>query len=122
MKKILLMLALITLTAAYASTDAIGQQTKKTTEMKPVTKNATLQAAGKCDMCKKRIEKAALSVEGVSTASWDLKKKQLSVDFDPAKTSLDSISKAVAKAGHDTEKYKADQATYDALPSCCKYR
>ncbi|MFA6854485.1 MAG: copper chaperone, partial [Bacteroidales bacterium] len=29
---------------------------------------------------------------------------------------------ALAAVGHDTDKYKADQATYDALPSCCKYR
>ncbi|MDD4632200.1 MAG: copper chaperone, partial [Proteiniphilum sp.] len=38
------------------------------------------------------------------------------------KTSPDDIAKAVAKAGHDTDKFKADQAAYNALPECCKYR
>src|SRR5699024_9838885 len=31
------------------------------------------------------------------------------------------ISKAIAKAGHDTELDKASTATYEALPSCCLY-
>jgi len=35
---------------------------------------------------------------------------------------VDAISKAIAKAGHDTDTYKADQAVYDQLPGCCKYR
>lgn len=77
---------------------------------------------GNCEMCKDRIEKAAKSVKGVSTASWDQKSKQLHLNFDPAKTSIDAISRTIAKAGHDTGKYKADKATYDALPACCKYR
>ena len=77
---------------------------------------------GKCEICKDRIEKAAKSVKGVSSANWDQKTKQLHLNFDPAQTSVDAISKAVAKAGHDTDKYKADNATYNALPSCCKYR
>ncbi len=84
--------------------------------------HAMLTVQGLCEMCKDRIEKAAKSVSGVTSASWDLKTKQLHLDFDPAKTSVDAVAKAVAKAGHDTDKYKADKATYDALPSCCKYR
>jgi Cu(I)/Ag(I) efflux system membrane fusion protein len=73
-------------------------------------------------MCKERIEKAAKAVNGVHSASWDLKTKQLHLGFDPAQTSADAVAKAIAKAGHDTDKYKAAQAVYDALPSCCKYR
>ena len=55
-------------------------------------------------------------------AHWDVDKKELHLNFDPAQTSVDAISKAIAKAGHDTDKDKADQAAYDALPDCCKYR
>lgn len=84
--------------------------------------HAMLTVQGLCEMCKDRIEKAAKSVSGVISASWDIKTKQLHLDFDPAKTSVDAVAKAVAKAGHDTDKYKADKATYNALPSCCKYR
>jgi Cu(I)/Ag(I) efflux system membrane fusion protein len=73
-------------------------------------------------MCKSRIEKAAKAVKGVSTAEWNKETKVLQLDFDPAQTNLDAISKAVAKVGHDTNKDKASQAVYDALPGCCKYR
>jgi Cu(I)/Ag(I) efflux system membrane fusion protein len=81
-----------------------------------------LEVQGLCEMCKERIEKAAKSISGVTSASWDIKTRQLHLGFDPVKTSVDAVAKAVAKAGHDTDKYKAAKATYDALPSCCKYR
>ncbi len=84
--------------------------------------HAMLKVEGSCEMCKARIEKAALSVIGVSTATWDAKDKMLHLNFDAAKTSLSAISKAIAKVGHDTEKDKADSKVYEALPGCCKYR
>lgn len=96
-----------------------------TNEMKPATskdEHAMINVQGLCEMCKERIEKAAKGVGGVSSASWEQKTKQLHLNFDASRTSVDAISKAVAKAGHDTDRYKADKATYDALPGCCKYR
>lgn len=84
--------------------------------------HAMLNVKGKCETCKERIEKAAKGVKGVSFANWEMEKQVLHLNYDPDKTSPDAIAKAVAKAGHDTDKYKADQATYDALPDCCKYR
>lgn len=77
---------------------------------------------GACDMCKERIEKAAMSVDGVQSAHWDKEKKMVHLQFNPNQTSKDAISKAIAKAGHDTDKYKADNAVYNQLPGCCKYR
>jgi mercuric ion binding protein len=84
--------------------------------------HAMLGVQGLCEMCKERIETAAKGVEGVSSAMWNIEKKELHLNFNPHQTNLDAISKAIAKAGHDTDKDKADQAAYDALPSCCKYR
>lgn len=84
--------------------------------------HAMLGVKGSCEMCKERIEKVAKSVAGVSFASWDLEKQELHMNFDPAKTNLEAVSKVIAAAGHDTDKDKAEQAVYDALPSCCKYR
>ncbi|MDR1380572.1 MAG: efflux RND transporter periplasmic adaptor subunit [Tannerella sp.] len=77
---------------------------------------------GLCDMCRERIENAAKSVSGVSSASWDAATLRLHLDFDPAQTDGDEIGRAVAKAGHDTDRYRAGDSTYDALPECCKYR
>ncbi|MDR0749385.1 MAG: efflux RND transporter periplasmic adaptor subunit [Tannerellaceae bacterium] len=84
--------------------------------------HAVINVQGLCEMCKDRIEKAAKAVKGVSTASWNKENKELRLSFDPAQTNPEAISKAVAKAGHDTDKDKAAQAVYDALPGCCKYR
>jgi copper chaperone CopZ len=85
------------------------------------TKTEKIKVAGNCGMCKTRIEKAAHSVEGVTTADWDKERKQLTVSFDDTKTNVDKIQQAVAKVGHDTEMYKAADEVYNKLPGCCKY-
>ena len=92
------------------------------TEKKANTEQSIISVQGLCEICKSRIEKAAKSVNGVILATWNEKSKQLQLNFDPTKTSINEISKAIANAGHDTNKYKAPNAVYDALPSCCKYR
>ena len=88
----------------------------------PDEDHAMINVGGSCGMCKDRIEKTANEIDGVSSAHWDLEKQELHVNFDGSKTSVDAISKAMAKVGHDTDKYKADLDVYDALPGCCKYR
>jgi Cu(I)/Ag(I) efflux system membrane fusion protein len=82
----------------------------------------TIKVSGNCDQCKARIETAAKSVSGVSSADWNTETKMLHVQFDGSKTNINDIQKAIAKAGHDTEKYKATDAAYKALPECCLYR
>ncbi len=84
--------------------------------------NATFIVSGNCGMCKDRIEEAAKSVKGVSTADWNVKSKIINVEYNNALASIESIQKAIAKAGHDTGKYKADDQTYSSLPECCLYR
>jgi periplasmic mercuric ion binding protein len=84
-------------------------------------KTEKIKVLGKCGECKERIETAATSVPGVTKANWDLETKMLTVSYEGAKTNNDAIQKAIAKVGHDTEKYKADDKTYDALPMCCHY-
>lgn len=83
-------------------------------------KTETFKVSGECGMCKTRIEKSAKE-EGATSASWDVKTKMITVTFDPAKTSVDALSKKFASVGHDTEKYKADDKVYEALPGCCHY-
>jgi membrane fusion protein, copper/silver efflux system len=86
------------------------------------TKHASFKAAGNCGMCKDRIEKAALSVSGLSTANWDQESQTVHIDFNPKKTDAEAIQKAIAQAGHDTENFKAPDSVYDALPECCLYK
>ena len=80
-----------------------------------------IEVAGNCGMCKSRIEKAANSVEGVSTAVWDKETKMLEVTIDTDKSDIHKVHVAVAKAGHDTKMHKASDEVYDKLPGCCKY-
>ncbi|MDR2231780.1 MAG: cation transporter [Tannerella sp.] len=84
--------------------------------------HAMLTVQGLCEMCKSKIETTAKGVNGVSTAMWDQETKQLHLNFDASKTSLDDVGKAIAAVGYDNEKYKAEDAVYNALPSCCHYR
>ena len=84
--------------------------------------HASINVSGNCEMCKERIEKAALNVKGVTSASWDIKNKELHINYKDSESTVDAISKAIAKAGHDTDKYKADNTVYNSLPECCKYR
>ena len=84
------------------------------------SKTETIKVWGNCDLCKARIEKT-VTAEGATKADWNQKTKMLAMTFDPSKTSVDVLSKKLAAAGHDTEKYKADDKAYDALPGCCHY-
>ncbi|MBK5721958.1 heavy-metal-associated domain-containing protein [Dysgonomonas sp. Marseille-P4677] len=79
-----------------------------------------LTVRGNCDICKESIEKAALGVRGVVSAVWEIQSGRLKVGFDPDFTTLNEISKAIAKAGHSTEKDDADPNAHAALPECCK--
>jgi Cu(I)/Ag(I) efflux system membrane fusion protein len=81
-----------------------------------------IKVSGNCDMCKERIETAAKSVPGVASAEWSTETKLLHLSFDGGKTNIDAIQKAIAKAGHDTEKFKAPDNIYKELPECCLYR
>jgi Cu(I)/Ag(I) efflux system membrane fusion protein len=94
------------------------------TSSHPVSNRAEqqLKVSGNCEQCKERIETAAKSVSGVSSANWSVETKILQVKFDDKKTNLDAIQKAIANIGHDTEKFKASNEVYSKLPECCLYR
>ena len=97
------------------------EQTQVTDEAVDVTEG-TFSVEAACAMCKTRIEEAAMALDGVEFAEYNLDSKELTVKYDAELTNADEILKAVADAGHDNEKYKADDKTYNALPGCCKYR
>jgi len=84
-------------------------------------KTEKFKVYGNCGMCKKTIEKAAKSVEGVSTADWNEESKLMQVSFDDSKTDVHKIHMAIAKAGYDTEMHKASDKAYSKLPGCCQY-
>jgi cation transport ATPase len=109
MKNIVLMLMLM---VGFAS----SAQEKK-------NKNAKydVEVNGNCEMCKKRIEKAAFSVAGVKMAQYHIGDKKLHVVLNEQKCSLLDVEKAVANAGHDTKTVKATAEDYEKLHGCCQY-
>ncbi|MAT90443.1 MAG: heavy metal transporter [Flavobacteriaceae bacterium] len=99
-------------------------ESSETTTM--IADNATLtdkniSVAGKCEMCKARIEKAAKGIPGVAEAVWSVEEKTLMVSYDANNVTPQTIEKAVAGVGHDTQNVKALASTYENLPACCKY-
>jgi len=46
----------------------------------------------------------------------------LTLVYDPSKVRSADIQKKIADVGHDTPLFRAEAKTYNALPSCCKYR
>jgi copper chaperone CopZ len=85
------------------------------------TKVANFKVSGNCEMCEMRIE-AAAKIKGVLSASWNADTQILTVKFDPEKVTLEAIQQKIAKAGHDTESFKATENVYKSLPKCCQYR
>ena len=82
----------------------------------------TYEELNKCKMCKKRIEKAALSLKGVKMATWDIPSNMIDIIYDDKKLELKEIHNKIASVGHDTDKVKSSEDVYDELPMCCQYR
>lgn len=86
-------------------------------------KNAkfSIQVNGNCDLCKKRIEKAAFEIKGVKSAVWDIESHQLNLIINEEKTTLLAVEQSIAKVGHDTQDVKSTESDYENLHHCCKY-
>ncbi|WP_298221185.1 heavy-metal-associated domain-containing protein [Flavobacterium sp.] len=109
MKNIVMIMCLV-----FVGLSAQAQQKNKNAKY-------AIEVNGNCEQCKKRIEKAAYSVSGVKSASWDVETHQLSLILNEEKTSILDVKKAIAKVGHDTDEVKATDDVYQKLHSCCLY-
>jgi len=120
MKTILtaLFMGVLAITVSAQQVKTVASKAQSSTKS---TVTQTLKVSGNCGTCKARIEKAALTA-GATKADWNSSKQVLTVNFDSKKTSLDKIAKQIAAVGHDNEKYKATDKTYQALPGCCQYK
>lgn len=107
--------SVIAILVAFFSISAVAQDTKSK------NKKVEMKVAGNCEMCEKRIEKAAFSVKGVKSAEWHADHKDIHLIIDENKCSKEDVAKAIAKAGHDTEIVKAKDEDYERLHGCCLY-
>ena len=110
MKKVLFVLLISLIGISLQAQEKKNKNAKKDVEV-----------SGNCEMCKKRIEKAAYSVSGVKSAVWHADDQTLHLILDENKTNVLEVQKVVAKVGHDTETIKATDESYNNLHNCCSY-
>ena len=110
MKKIMIVLFISLIGFASQAQEKKNKNAKKDIEVK-----------GNCEMCKKRIEKAAFSVPGVKSAEWHPDDQTLHVIVNEEKTDALKIQQAIAKVGHDTKEVRATDEDYEKLHTCCSY-
>ncbi len=79
-----------------------------------------IKTSAVCGMCKSTIEKALSKEEGVNKSKLDVKTKTVEVTYDPDKTSIEKIKKAITMAGYDADDMPADANAYSKLHDCCK--
>ena len=120
MKTIRFIITAIIISAFTVNASAQVHDHAKTNADQTALKTEKIKVWGVCDMCKTRIEKT-VTAEGATNASWDSKTQLLTVSYDTLKTSKEALSKKLAAAGHDTEKFKATDEVYNSLPGCCHY-
>ena len=78
MKKVILsMVVIIAIVFTSCKNEAKKESNSATTTMSKemATKDISFGVRGNCGMCKRTIEKAANSVEGIANANWDKDKK-----------------------------------------------
>ncbi len=84
------------------------------------TKKAKIMTTAQCNMCKKTIEKAVNSMDGIEMAELDVTSKKLRVKFNSDKLDLQAIREKVASVGYQADDVKAKEEAYNALPPCCQ--
>ena len=87
----------------------------------PADSTVNFKVFGVCEMCKYRIEEA-VNIKGVKSAEWNIDSKLLTLTYDPARVTIDKIHGRITNAGHDTYLKKANDAVYNSLPECCRFR
>ena len=115
--KLFFTVAILLVTETFASAQNAKYHLR---DFGPTLTTATIKVYGECGSCKHRIENA-LRVEGIKTAHWDENTEFLTVQYNDKIIHLDKIQSLVAAVGHDTEKVKASDVVYYALPDCCRY-
>lgn len=102
-----------TVLLGLAGTDPLAAQIQN-------EKSEVVKVYGNCNMCKKRIEKAA-NIKNKVYAIWDTETKLVTISYDSVKTNLPDILKRIALAGYDSDMYRASVDAYKKLHACCQY-
>ena len=105
----------IVLTLFITAANGLFAQTAETGK-----KYVDIKTSAVCGHCKKAIETAVTSVDGVKSATVDLDTKIVTVKYDVEKTNVDALKTAIVNIGYDADEIPADVKAYDNLSPCCK--
>lgn len=104
---------LVILISLFFSMQTIAQEQENTANIK-------IKSSVICGSCKSRIEQNMTYVKGVKEVSVNLSSKEVSIDYNPKKTTPEALKIAITKIGYDADDLIADDAAYSKLPACCK--
>jgi len=105
MKQLLILLAFLFGTTASAQ--------KKTEHLE--IKSSTV-----CDMCKETIEKEMIYEKGVKKVTVYLATSSVHVEYDPKKSTPESLRVALIKLGYAADGTPGDPKAFAKLPACCQ--
>jgi mercuric ion binding protein len=89
-------------------------------EKKAKYETVVIQTSAECGDCKDRIEGLLNYTKGLKYSELDIESKKLTVKFQPAKISLDTIKQKLSDLGYDADEIKANPEAQQKLPSCCQ--
>ncbi|MCK6640728.1 MAG: cation transporter [Bacteroidia bacterium] len=79
-----------------------------------------IKTSAECDMCKAKIEKEVGLTKGVKKATLDITTRELTVIYNPSKTTVAKIKTVISNAGYDADEVKANNRAQKKLPDCCQ--
>jgi cation transport ATPase len=112
--KVLLILFFTSITGLFSPGKTTFAQVVKNTE------EITIKTSAVCGMCKERIEHDMSYAKGVKSVFLNLETKELTVGYNPKKTTPEGLRKAVSKIGYEADNVAADPKAYAKLPACCR--
>lgn len=83
-------------------------------------KECKIKTSAHCNSCKVKIEKAVNNLDGVEKSYLNLDDKVVSVKYNPAKTSVAKIEKAIADAGYEAKDVNAKSGCCSKKSAECK--
>ncbi len=76
----------------------------------------------KCPPCKQIIERMAPQyADGLIKVTVNVQRGTTQVEWDPARTNIQAIRKAIAACGFDADNEPAENEVKSRLPDCCRH-
>jgi copper chaperone CopZ len=98
----------------------LNAQPTKNKDIAIIKTNIFCDHCKECESCGGRIEKGLAFEKGVKKVVIDEKEMTIAITYNPSKTNIENLKKAISKLGYDADDVKADPKAYAKLDECCK--